>query len=685
MHFIAAVADQSDAGRRRTLLQDVWPPIGVAIAYYTSAEATLFIDSLSSRVFIPFWLSNTIMFAAFALTPPTHWWRYLLTIFLAHGTAAVSMQYSVAAAAVALAASVLMAVLNASAVRRWCDQSSYFGSLKSAAAYVVAAVAAGPMLAALVGAWVPILNSISIDSYAHSWLRWCVSNALSMTILGTLLLMLFGSRDELRRSEVNSRIWEAILIVVLLAGASFFAFSSSGKQLLSGYASVLLYLPLPLVLWAATRYGAFGAAGSMLVLSTIFLARSLDDGSPFDAPAVGNNIFALQIFLIGISAPALLLGSAINEIRDAERIVRQREERMSFAAESADVGLWIYRFLDGEIWMTDHARRMLGLQEGALTVSRLLSVVHPSDVNAIAVSLKTSIKDREAIDVEFRLRNESRETRWFSMRARPHFDVDNTASEMGGTLIDISQRKKAEHDAAEQRKEITHLMRVSMLGELSGGLAHELTQPLTAILSNAEAGRMILARPRPDLYELVAILEDIIRADERAGEVIHRIRTLLKKGETRYEAVDLNHLIESTLALLHSELINRKVTVRQELSAGLAAAHGDAVQLQQVLLNLLLNAIEAMEDLPPSRRVISVTTSMNGIESEIRVSDRGSGLSVTEEESFKPFFTTKRRGLGLGLVICGSIAKSHGGTLSLRNNPGEGAIAIFRLPSCQME
>lgn len=681
-----AAADQGGFRGRWGLIDDVWPPIGIAIVYYSSAQATLYIDALSSQIFSPFWLSNTVLFVALALTAPALWWRYILAVLPAHYGVALSAQYGAGAAAVAFAASVLVAVLNAGAVRRWCDRRFYFGGLKSAAAYVVAVVAAGPALAALAGAWVSILNGEPVDSYGYLWLRWCISNALSAAILGALLLMLFGGGDDLRRSGLKSHAREAVLIVLIIIGISFFAFSASGKLLLGDYASALLYLPLPFVLWASARYGALGASGSALVISTIFLMRAFGEGAPFDAPGPEDNGFALQIFLIGISVPTLLLGSAINEIREAERIARQRDERMSFAAESADVGLWIYQFVDNAIWMTEHARRMLGLPADAvLTTSRLLSIVHPADVDAISASLRRSIGERMAIDVEFRLLVQSGKERWFSMRARPHFGPDNVASEMSGTFTDISARKRSEQEAAEQRKEITHLMRVSMLGELSGGLAHELTQPLTAILSNAEAGRIILAGPHPDLKELSGILDDIIRADGRAGDVIHRLRALLRKGEVRYEAVDLNHLIESTFTLLRSELINRKVTVRRNLCRNLALTRGDPIQLQQVLLNLLLNAVDSMEDLSPSRRIISIETDISHAGSEIRLIDCGSGLSASEEEVFKPFFTTKRRGLGLGLSICASIARAHGGTLTLRNNPGEGAIAIFRLPSYEME
>jgi len=223
---------------------------------------------------------------------------------------------------------------------------------------------------------------------------------------------------------------------------------------------------------------------------------------------------------------------------------------------------------------------------------------------------------------------------------------------------------------------------VSMLGELSGGLAHELTQPLTAILSNAQAGKMLLAKGNRALSEIGNILDDIIAEDERAGEVIHRLRGMLKKGDVRHEPIAMNELIASTLRLLHSELIDRRIAVNFDNAANLPATRGDPVQLQQTLLNLLVNAMDATEHVPPARRIISISTATaedGGV--EVRIYDRGSGLPpAQEEEVFQPFFTTKKRGLGLGLSICTSIVKLHGGTISLQNNVREGASAIFRLP-----
>ena len=253
---------------------------------------------------------------------------------------------------------------------------------------------------------------------------------------------------------------------------------------------------------------------------------------------------------------------------------------------------------------------------------------------------------------------------------------------MTGAFADATLRKTAEAEADMQRQEIAHLMRVSMLGELSGGLAHELTQPLTAILSNAQAGKILLAKGNKNLAEIGDIFDDIITEDDRAGEVIHRLRGLLKKGEVKYEAVDMNELITSTLRLLHSELIDRRISVDSEPAGDLVRVRGDPVQLQQILLNLFMNAMDAMDGVAPTRRTISVktaTTDEGGI--VVHIADCGTGLPSSQEQRvFQPFFTTKKRGLGLGLSICASIVKLHGGTLSLQNNVSEGATAIFRLP-----
>lgn len=249
-------------------------------------------------------------------------------------------------------------------------------------------------------------------------------------------------------------------------------------------------------------------------------------------------------------------------------------------------------------------------------------------------------------------------------------------------LFQSRRRQAAEAEAAEQRQEVMHLMRVNTLGELSGAIAHELNQPLTAILSNAQAALQLLAEKSPDLAELRDTVNDIIHEENRAGDVILRVRNLLRKGEHRFERVDINELIESTIALLNSEFINRRIGIATDLANALPATWGDPVQLQQVLLNLLMNAMDAMTATPDAKRRIKISTRVDQRGPVVvHVRDHGTGIKTeAKSQLFKPFYTSKDHGLGLGLAICSTIAQEHGGQLTLSNHMAGGAVATLTLP-----
>ena len=303
-----------------------------------------------------------------------------------------------------------------------------------------------------------------------------------------------------------------------------------------------------------------------------------------------------------------------------------------------------------EVWLSNKDRALFGFSQGEkLTAERIRSVVHPEDRQLVRQLSEDALRTGEEIETQYRVLLPDGRVRWVTRRGRVEFDADGKPFRERGVLMDITKRKEAELEAARHRNEMAHLSRVTMLGELSGSIAHELTQPLCAILSNAQAAQRILANGGADLAELREILNEIVSEDKRASEVIRRLRLWLKKGEVQQHSLRINKVVQDVLKLIRSDLINQKVTVDCELARNLPTVTGDPVQLQQVLVNLVVNACDAMTDCDtPERRVLIRTGIENGGSAVIvSVTDRGSSIPEEKmEQIFEPFFTTKAKGWG---------------------------------------
>jgi two-component system sensor kinase FixL len=235
------------------------------------------------------------------------------------------------------------------------------------------------------------------------------------------------------------------------------------------------------------------------------------------------------------------------------------------------------------------------------------------------------------------------------------------------------------------RQDLAHVGRVSTMGELTASLAHELNQPLTAILANAQSARRILESDKADLTELRAIVGDIVDDDERASEVIRRLRGFLKKGTLERSSVDMGELVSQVARLVAGDAIFRNVVIQLELALDLPPVYGDRVQLQQVALNLILNGMDAMRDSKAGNRTLVLRTARDGPATvEVTVQDSGVGIEKTNlDHVFDPFYTTKADGLGMGLAIVRSIVEAHGGRVGARNNPDGGAAFWFALPAAK--
>ena len=272
--------------------------------------------------------------------------------------------------------------------------------------------------------------------------------------------------------------------------------------------------------------------------------------------------------------------------------------------------------------------------------------------------------------------------RWFTVSVVPLHVAK------GGAVVshtEITERKRAELEAQQARQELAHFSRVSTIGELAASLAHELNQPLTGALANAQAALRVLKTASPDLVEIQSTLSDIVDDNKRAAEVIRRLRGLLRKGEVQLSVLDLNGLIRDVAKLLSSDAIIRDITVRLELHPNPLFVSADAVHLQQVVLNLLLNAMEAMAACPADRRTLTVRTQNSEADAvHVAVQDAGPGLREgTQQLVFEPFYTTKSSGVGMGLAISKSIIEAHGGHIWVTDNATTGATFHFSLPAAE--
>jgi PAS domain S-box-containing protein len=381
--------------------------------------------------------------------------------------------------------------------------------------------------------------------------------------------------------------------------------------------------------------------------------------------------------------PVRLLGVNVDitDRKRADEALRASEDLFSRAFRSSPDAMVISRRADGRIIdVNDRWETLFGYKRAAALGRTMVELSLGAGAQDQATLRRVIESPGSVRDVEIRFHTWTGELR--------ETVIATEGVEMGGqhcfitTIRDVTERRRAEREAQEQRQLLTHLGRVAVLGELSGALAHELSQPLTAILSNAQAARRMLAREPVDLGEIDEILKDIASADQRAGEVIRRLRAMFKRGESNRQLLDLNEVTREALDFARSDLLTRHVQVTTRLAPDLSKIRGDSVQIQQVLLNLIVNGCEAMVGNDPNDRTLIIETTVVDRDTvAISVLDNGSGIRTDIlDQVFEPFVTTKQGGLGLGLTICRSIATAHGGQLWAGNNSTGGSAFRLLLP-----
>jgi signal transduction histidine kinase len=387
--------------------------------------------------------------------------------------------------------------------------------------------------------------------------------------------------------------------------------------------------------------------------------------------------------------------------RDVARMLLAASNRPCFALHDTVLGMG---FVGGVLVSYEDAGRQLGMltarvlrgEQEPFTAPLATAPVNSVAVDARALERWGISRDRVPTGVRIAFEEPSfwERYRWYAFSA---ITISALQALLAGVLVVERRRRiRAQEELTERQHlekltemkvrrtldQLAHVGRVAALGELAASLAHELNQPLAAILSNAQAARRLLDAIPAQLSEVREALEDIISDDKRAGEVIRRMRTLLKKGQTRHELLSLNDLVHEVARLVANDMLLRDTTLRLELASPLPAVRGDGIQLQQVVLNLLINALDAMAGVPVGRREVRVCTAhLSQEQVELIVQDSGGGIEPARLPLvFEPFYSTKEHGLGMGLPISRSIVEAHGGQLLAESPPGQGALIRCVLP-----
>lgn len=417
--------------------------------------------------------------------------------------------------------------------------------------------------------------------------------------------------------------------------------------------------------------------GSAVVLFFSFaLANALlVHHSPASVP-----YFLSMAFMVVVLAMTYELSIDIRHASETVRELDKSKARVELAAESAGVGFWEYDAEHDRFWVTDRVRELFGFDpHQQLDMAVWLDRVHPDDREVADKSATEFIAQGNPFRLDYRVRRPAGEVRWVTAQGR---QAAKAGRIFHGLTMDVTAQHESEHERSQLRDQLAHSGRVTMLGQMAASLAHELNQPLGAILRNAEAAQLLLDVESPDLAELREILKDVQRDDRRAGEVIGKLRGLLKQHSFDSRRLNLELLVDEVMSLVRTEAAVRGTKIHKEFEPGPAFVAGDPIHLQQVLLNLVLNALDVVEAMPEGKRWVRIGARRrdDGF-IEVSVCDSGSGVPPgMAEQIFSPFFTTKPAGMGLGLSICRTIVEVHGGRIWVDTEAVGGASFCFTLP-----
>ena len=654
--------------------------VAVCAGYYLTGLFAL-VFTLSQTGIPVMWPPTAVLLAALLLAPARLWWVYLLAILPTHAHLTSHFQPGVTPVVILIqyVGHVTQVLLAAIMLRRFGGGRPRFDSLEGMTRYIAIAAIAAPALASVL----PIVLFERVGWVSGFWIPWrqrffaSVIPALTVTPLIVMAAQQGVARTVL--TSASRRVEFALLLAALLAvGIPVFGISVATRMVMPG---LVVYALLPLLLWAATRFGTGGLSLSLLVVAVVALWDAIQGRGPFALSGSSpDNVQALQVFLLGLSLPLQVVAALVEERERTAEAFRTSDLRYRDVVDTQSE--LICRFLPDTTltFVNDAYCRNWNKTKDELIGTQFLELI-PEPARDLARAHVESVVRRPRTEVhEHEVLLPNGDIGWQEWVNHVIRDSNGNIVELQGIGRDISQRRRAENALREARNDLERVTRVTALGELAASIAHEVNQPLAAIAANANACVRWLDQGAGEA-EVRKALPDIVADANRASAVIRRTRELCRQAPPERSDVDINALIGDVLALMRERLERSGVRLRTALSGDLPAIQGSPVQIEQVLLNLVLNAVDAVENVADVRAIRVRSWRENG-QVCVSVEDSGEGFSSdAQDRLFTAFYTTKREGIGMGLAISRSIVEAHGGSLTASANAEGGATFQMQLPA----
>lgn len=665
--------------RMRRAVCSILTIIGFALAFFLLQRLT-FLLRFPPYERTTFWVPGALTFSALLISPLRSWWCFYLGLCLA-GYAAYYGDKQIPAWVALLSAQFhfLAVAAGVLVIKRFSGEEP-FATVGSMLAFVFAAVVVVPL-----GTSVPgdlIRQAQGIPDVWPTAVRSYLCIALGVLIATPALSTLLRQKRNLWRSLRWQHFFEAVLLTAALFAVGLWVFTTSADD---QALPALIYAPVPVFLWAALRFEVPGASWALLVIAYLSTWNAINGWGPFAGRTPDDHVLQLQMFLLAVSLPLLLMAAGVGERRRAySQLVeemqerRRTEERFRLVVESTPNSMLMLN-PSGEIALANQqTERLFGYRQEEL-LGQPFERLFPERLRPEPAK---SLREFFAAPALRGIGNEEELCGLRKNGSEFPLEIGLTPIESPGGLLalvavtDNTEKRRAE----EARRELVHASRLAVLSEFTASIAHEINQPLGAILSNADAAELLLENASPPLDEVRRILADIRSDDLRASEVIRKLRGLLRRGEVERQPLDLNGVVRDVSSILRAEAQRRGVEISLKLSANPCIVWGDRVHLQQVLLNLIVNGFEAMAE-TRGERCVTLSTELSGGEVIVRVSDSGAGIPAERlPKLFDRFFSTKREGMGMGLAISRSLVEEHGGRIWAESPSGPGAHFCFALP-----